>query len=185
MADKPFDRRVYRQRERPVSTDLNENSSWSHMSTMEIMDRLQGRRIATTEAAQALVPYTSFMGDGFRVEPASPLAMSVTIRPGLGFFVDAADAPTDIGSGDAVPMTGVDDISRLKPLVLSATETINVPSAHPANPRIDIVEVKTSRRQTDSSNREILNAGTGIFASNAVNKTLTFEPIISFFFVST
>jgi hypothetical protein len=180
MADKPFDRRVYRQRERPLSTDLNEQASWADYSVREVVRAFQDYRLGTPVGGVDLPDVqgttSGFIGTGFRVRASTPAAFEVVVTRGLGFIRDAADVPTDIGSGDVVPMTGVDDEHVYKPVYLHTDQTITaIPAADPAQPRIDLVEVQIGRRQLDSANREILNAATGVFGSSAVNKTLAFD----------
>ena len=179
MAMKPFDRRVIRTRERPLSTDLNELATWLHYSLTETLDQMASRREVSflTDAPGSLGPYTCFMGDGFRVKATVGAGGSreIKVSKGLGFWVDAADTTSGIGSGDSPPLTGVDDARRYRPLVLDADQAITVPTGDGTHPRIDIIEVKLARRQADSLSRQILNTTTGQFDPTAVNKTLTFS----------
>jgi hypothetical protein len=174
MADKPFDREVINQRERPLSSDVNTGWSYADQSARYLLDNLTRIRATGGDAPAANAPATGFLGDGFRVTEASPAAMSVVVNDGLGFMVDATLNDTDIGSGLTPGILGADDNQRMHPLPLSSAQTINVPVAAP-NPRIDIVEVKLDRRLQDPTSRQILDPATGLFSALAVNKTLAFD----------
>jgi hypothetical protein len=171
----PFDRRTFRQRERPTSNDWNDVATQAHYSLVQVYDRLSEFQLGdgSDPSGAAYNAQTGFVGEGFRVMVAS--ASTVLLKAGVGFLLDGADQPVNIGSGDAVPMLGVSDQQRVHPLYLSADETINVPAADPANPRIDIIEVKVARRQLDPQNRAILDPGTGIFGTSLVNKMLRYD----------
>ncbi len=175
MADKPFDREVINQRERPLSSDVNTGWSYADQTARYVTDVLHRWRARNGGDPAALTPLSGFVGDSFRVIPASPAAMQVVVSSGLGYYVDAAENATDIGSGLTPGVLGVDDNQRMHPLPLSAAQALNVPAADPVNPRIDIVEVKLDRRLQDPTSRQILDPATGLFSALAVNKTLAFD----------
>ncbi len=175
MADKPFDRQVINQRERPLSSDVNQGWSYGDQALRYLLDNLMRVRATGGDAPLANAPDSGFLGDGFRVTSASPAAMSIIVNDGLGFAVDAAQNASDIGSALTPGVLGVDDNQRMHPLPLSAPQTVAVPASDPVNPRIDIVEVKLDRRLADASSRQVLDPGTGLFSALSVSKTLAYD----------
>lgn len=169
MANNVFDRTVINARERPVSTDINQAQSQIERTIRYYMDQFLLPRVSNTDP-QAGSPISGFLNDAFRITEANPAALSVVVKDGLGFKFDASDTPSAIGG-----VGGVDDLSRYKPLLLLADATIAVPAADPTNPRIDIIEANINRRLTDPSDRDILNATTGVFDSTNVNKILAWN----------
>lgn len=170
MADAPFDRVNYGQRERPVSDDYNRAQSQLDRALRATLEQMLGAR--TSNTSHVLTPLDVFLGQGFRVYPSNPAAMEVNIRPGLGLQYLPADIPTDIGSTD---LLGVDDLANYKPLVLLGGLTFAVPAAPGApNSRIDIIEVKANRALVDSTARKQLNTTSGNFDPHNFYKTLTF-----------
>ena len=175
MADKPFDREVINQRERPLSSDINTGWSYGDQSMRFVSDVIAQYRAGTLGDPSALTPLTGFVNDGFRVVASAPAGMSVVVSAGLGYKVDATDNESDIGSGLTPGILGLDDNQRMHPLPLSSAQTIVVPAADAVNPRIDIVEVKLDRRLEDPTSRQILDPATGLFSAASVNKTLAFD----------
>jgi len=169
MANNPFDRTVINTRERPISSDINQAQSQIERTIRHVVDNLLLPRSAAGDD-RAGSPITGFIGDAFNVREDSPAGLSIVVAAGLGFFFDAASTPSAIGG-----VSGVDDLSRYKPLILLADQVINVPSPDPTNPRIDIVEATINRRLTNPSSRDVLNAVTGIFEPQTVNKTLAWD----------
>ena len=167
MANNPWDQVILNVRERPLSTDMNQQWSQSARSLREMLKYLLGVR--TAAANPTLTAGEGFLGDSFRVGPESPASMNIVVRAGYGFQNNNSDVPVAISS-----ITGLDDRSSYKPLVLNAAQTIAVPAADPTNPRIDIVEVAYDRYVTDSLSRDVLDTGTGQFVATLVNKTLAF-----------
>jgi len=165
MANNAWDQMILNVRERPLSTDQNQQWSQSARTMRDLLKYLYAGR--TAAANRNLLAASGFLGDSFQVRAESPASMNVTVRAGYGFQDNTGDVPVAIGS-----ITGLDDRSSYKPLVLSATQTIAVPAADPTNPRIDIVEVAYDRYLTDSLSRDILNTGTGQFVATLVDKTL-------------
>lgn len=167
MANNPWDQVILNVRERPLSTDMNQQWSQSTRSLREVLKYLFGRR--TANANPTLAAADGFLGDSFRVGPESPASMNIVVRAGYGFQNNGSDVPAAISS-----ITGLDDRSSYKPLVLNAAQIIAVPTADPTDPRIDIVEVAYDRYTTDSSSRDVLDTGTGQFVATLVSKTLAF-----------
>lgn len=160
MANNAFDRAVINLRERPLSSDINQAQAQLYRALVEVVDRQSLVGVVTGQAA--------FFGAGFQVTGVVG-AMQVRVGDGLGFFRNDADSAVAIGS-----VSGVDDRHRLHPLLLAAPEFINVPAADPANPRIDIVEIRTDRRLENPLSRDTLDAAVGAFTSGLVNKTLAY-----------
>lgn len=169
MANKPFDRTVINVRERPLSSDINLLATYQDLALRSVVDQLHSTRSRTIGDPTSQGPYTGFVGDGFRVKAKSPAALAIKVSAGIGFYLDAADVPVDIGS-----VSGVNDTARYKPLSLSADEEIVVPAPDPVNPRIDIIEVKIDRRLQDPLARDIFDVGTSTFVGGVVNKALSF-----------
>lgn len=171
MSNKPFDREVINLLERPLSTDVNEIGSYADLALRELVLRTFSGRAAFSDDRNAILPAAggaAFIGSGFRVRGVTG-SLQVTVDSGLGFFDDNTTASSVGGVG------GVDDLSLIKPLTLTALETINVPAADPTNPRMDIVEVQFDRRLMDATSRDVLNPVTGQFTPGAVNKTLSYN----------
>lgn len=168
MADKPFDRVIFNEREKPLSSDWNRVISEQDRTIRHMAKMMFG--CGLTSGAPALnTPGNGFIGSGFWVRPKNPAAMQVVVNAGQG-FIDKADVQTDIST-----VSDLDDIDSYKPLLLSADEVINVPAADVSNPRIDIIEVTYSRLITDVAARLKLNPGTGRFESNNLDKTLSWD----------
>ena len=169
MANSQFDVVVTNPRERPVSDDQNLQASQASR-TLRWVHRLMfaGRTNGSTPFANdGSTPRVGFIGDGFKVGPSSPAAMSVQVRPGLGYLDTVSDYAADIGGA-----LGLNDSERYKPVPLEAAQTLAVPAADPSNPRIDIVEVKYDRRVENPLSRDVLDTGTGQFVATVVQKTL-------------
>lgn len=164
MSTRPFDRMVLNPRERPLSGDHNQQASNVERSLMKFILDL------AKEWANPIAAGASFLADGFKVVADGPPDLFVQVTSGLGFYNDAADEPTMIGG-----LVGVDDLSSIKPLPLSANQIFAVPAPDPVNPRVDIIEVKTDRRLEQPDTRDILNVATGQFtATPGQNKVLAY-----------
>jgi hypothetical protein len=176
MANQPFDREIINLRERPLSSDVNRTSTELDQSIRVVLQAAHLFR--TTANVQDLVAMpmlaaltAGFHGNGFNVRASSPAALNVVIEPGLGWYNDNASVSTIDG------IVGLDDPNTHKPLVMPAALTYALAGASapdPINPRIDIIEVKVARATGDPTSRDVLNPGTGVFAPNVVNKTLSY-----------
>lgn len=169
MADNPFDITPIGFLEKPVSSDHNQNASQEQRTLRDLMKAMCGIRTANSSPASKAI--SGFIGDGFRIVPSSPAALSFQVTPGYGFIQSPADVPTNIGSPDILDL---DDLSTFKPVVLLSPVTFNlvVPSA--GNSRIDIVEVKVDRRLENLTARRKFDAVTEGFAAKSYFKTLAF-----------
>lgn len=169
MADNPFDRTVINVRERPISSDINQAQSQMDRTMRFVLQEMLRPRSSLSVGLPG-PPVSGFVGNGFNVRADSPAGLSVVVGAGMGFYDDAADAPSAIGG-----VAGVDDLNRYKPLLLLSDATIAVPAADPTNPRIDIVEAAINRRLDNPTSRDVLNAVTGVFEPQTVNKTLAWN----------
>lgn len=170
MADNQYDRVTINARERPLSTDINQAQSNIERTLRFTLERLlAGRASAASDASAS--PISGFVGEGFKARPDSPPSFDIIVTKGLGFFFDSGDLPSDIDG-----ISGVDDLSSWKPLLLLADTTFTAPP-DPSSPdnRIDIIEIKINRRTTDPTSRDVLNTGTGKFEPATVDKTLAWD----------
>ena len=165
--NRPFDRELYNTLERALSPDNNVAASYADLALREVLKGLFNKRMNTTLAIAQSPPAPGFLGEGFQVRGTGPASYAIQITPGIGFFGDTATASA-IGG-----ITGVDDLSAWKPLVLSAPEIIALAPNATAFTRLDLIEVRTSRALADNTARQVLTPGTGIFAAANVDKTLT------------
>ena len=147
-----FDQVIIPIRQRPLSDDHNRAQSQLYRTMRGLQRLLFSRRAngSTPFTNDGGIAQSGFVWDGFKVDPASPAAMSVRLRAGVGYYDDGASAPTDIDGALAT-----DDRESFKPLVLSATQALTVPAADPTNPRIDIVEVAYDLRAEQPTSVDI------------------------------
>lgn len=165
----PFDRVNFGLRERPVSSDFNRAQSQIYRTIAELSRAmLSGRASDSSAAAQAR---SGFVGDGLRVVPSSPAAMSVQVSAGYGFLYNPVDIPTDIGATD---LEDVDDLALFKPVFLLTPVTFPIVAPSAGNSRIDVIEVKIDRRLEDAIVRRQLDVTTKTFADHSFYKTLAF-----------
>lgn len=166
----PFDHTNIGLRERPLSSDHNQLESQIYQTMREVMRATFARRNSIT--APASVSVSGFVGDGFRVVPSNPTAMSVVVASGLGFIYDATDLPSNIGSPD---LEQVNDLSPYKPLYMANPVTFAVPTAPGAGlGRTDIIEIKVDRRLENALTRRQLDVGTESFLDHVFFKTLAY-----------
>jgi hypothetical protein len=162
MANGPFDRTILNPREKPLSSDINQAESQLDRSLRFFVETLFAD--GDTGALR-----DGFINRSLLVEATSPTSLSVVVRRGLGFQIDASAAANAIGG-----VVGLDDLSSYKPVPLLADATFTVPAAPTApDTRIDIIEVKASALATDPSTRQVLNITSGAFEPGVVNKILT------------
>lgn len=168
--DAPFDRYTIPKEATAQSDRVNTQFGQSDRSLRFLIEHLLGGR--ASDASPAAQFRAQFVGNGFRVAAVNPAAMQVTVAAGLGFNYDLTDAPTDIGAPD---YNGVSDLAPVKPLPLVAPVTFNVPAA-PAGPntRIDIIEVRTDRQQTDTDLVSVFDEATESFVPNSRTNTMAF-----------
>lgn len=177
MADSPFDRTIINLRERPLSSDINQAQSQLDR-TLRYLMRLFGSAqvdgVPSDDEVRFWSPDSGFGGANFLnssyfVAPVS--GMMVKITSGLGWQRVPADVPAAVGG-----ISGLDDLEELKPLLLTADQNITL-DASPAGgqSRIDIIEVIADRRAENSTSRDVLDTGSGVFAATGVDKTLAWD----------
>jgi hypothetical protein len=169
MSSKPFDRTTIGVREKPLSTDPNNEASQRDRTLRDVLMRVLSPAAASSSAGN---PSTGFLSDGFRPVASSPAGMSVVIQPGIGFIFDGSNPASGIGLPD---IEGLDDLSSYVPVVLDGAVTFTVPAA-PSSPnsRIDLIEVRSNRLQTDITSRLQFNEVTRQFAPKDYFKTLSY-----------
>lgn len=169
MANQPFNRTIINTRERPLSSDLNRQASDSDRAIRDVLMNIYTGRGAVYPDGPGTPP-TGFIGEAFKLRPASPASMILTIKKGMGFLYNALTQADINGIG------GLNDLSSWKPAVLNADFPITISAAPSApNSRYDLLEVATNRLIGDSTSRDVLNPSTGVFEPNLVNKTLYWD----------
>lgn len=168
MANKPYDTTIIYPLERPLSSDLDSAQSQILRTQREYLDRAYAYRDSNT--VPAAIRNTGFIGDGFRpVVGANPL--SVYLTPGQGYKDNAGGTATDIGG-----VIGLNDLSPFAPLLLSSLQEIPISTPPGAGfGRIDLIQVRVNREETDKTTRYLLNPTTQVFAPTAIAKTLSFD----------
>lgn len=170
MADKPFDRTNIGVREKPLSGDVNGETSQVDRTLRDTLMSILAPR--ANSASPARSPRTGFVADGLQVVPNGSPSMGIQVVNGLGFAADNTQTAGGIGGPD---LENVNDLSTFIPLVLDAQTAFAVPAA-PSGPnvRVDIIEVRANRQLTDATLRLQLDATTKTFAPKTFNKTLSY-----------
>jgi hypothetical protein len=165
----PFDREILNPLEKELSGDFNALQAQLDRNLREWIDGQLVSRTSVASDASMQPTAARCMGSAFKVRPTVG-QLQVTVDPGLGFVSTPTDVPTAIGG-----ITGLDDLSRMKPLVLASPATFPVPAPPGAGLfRVDTVQVKHGRVAGLATSREVFNATTRAFAPGTVNKLLTF-----------
>lgn len=168
MFNQPFDTTIINPLERPKSSDINAAQSELHR---DLRDYLL-RAYAVSDGADVLTAtaQTGFVGRGFVVEPTSPASMDVTIAQGIGFQA-TLDSTANVGS-----IAGLNDLSYYKPMLLSGSMLLTVPN-QPLTGfcRRDLIEVRYNRALTNVTTSDVYNVVSGVFTSQNINKTMTFD----------
>lgn len=162
MANQSFDTTIIRERQQPRSRDIDALQSQLNRAIRD----LAAAQYAFAPSLSA--PQTGFFGYGFKAQPISGI-VGVELLPGMGFQFDDTDDPTAIDS-----VTGLNDLSSYKPLVLSTARQFTTIEASAGNCRRDRLMVKYNRNLMDYSSRYELN-GSNVFAPVNVYNTLTFD----------
>jgi len=170
---KPFERVIINQRERPLSTDIDDLESRLDRTTRDILRHAFAKRGSYTDGSMdGFTALNGFLGDAFKADPTNPTGMTVNLRPGFGFIDNPNDCPTALGS---TPIVGLDDLSPYKPLVLTLAQLVTVDAAPSSGSyRIDLIEAIYDRQLTDAAVRGILDPNLGSFVGTTVNKSLSF-----------
>lgn len=162
----PWDRVIWNEREKPLSSDWNRALSQIDQTMREFFIR-NGWVTGNPEGPGVniiggILP--ACVSDSFRLQPVNVAGLTVRVTGGYGFV---NGTPVSDISG----VVGLNDLSAVKPLVLLADADIIAPVAS-GSPRIDIVEIKPRALLTDNAAKLVLNPGSGIFVSTLKNKTL-------------
>lgn len=168
MANQPFDTTIINPLERPKSSDINAAQSEIHRDLRDYLFRY----FATSDGPNVLTAtaQTGFVGRGFVVEQTSPVSMNVLIGQGLGFQA-TLDTTSNVGG-----LVGLNDLSYYKPLLLSGSKLVTVPTAPAAGfCRRDMIEVRYNRSLTDLTASDVYSVASGIFTAQNINKTMTFD----------
>lgn len=167
MANQDFDMVVVNQFERPTSADINTLESQLNRTIRDVL--------APLFAIGAGIPVEGFLAGAFTPTPATPPTpgeVGIQLAAGLGFlYADAGSAVNPIPT--VPPVTGLSDLSRYKPLLLSSNKimSLGLPAAA-GNCRRDLVCVSW-KRAVDYQTIPIFSAGAGIFAGALRPKNVT------------
>ncbi len=168
MANQDFDLTVVNQFERPTSSDINTLESQLNRTIRDVLSAMY---------AAGGFAMDGFLGNGFTPVSAvmpTPGEVGVQLTAGLGFAVgNLASAVNPVPT--TPPATGLSDLSRYKPLLLSQDRLISAGAPAAAGQcRRDVVCV-TWNRQVDYQTVPIFSAGAGIFAGALRPKNVTFD----------
>ena len=171
MSNGPFDRVLLNTREKVLSPDWNAEFSQQDRSILDTLAQLSTRR---TSAANSFgLVSDGFIGDGFSVHATAPASLNVIVTAGLALVANpyAVGARTNIGG-----VSGVNALSALVPVYLSAAQSFAVPTAPGAGQaRIDIIEVRADHLVGGATSRQVLAPVTGAFVASTVNKLLSWD----------
>lgn len=199
MANRPMDLEIINPLERPLSSDVNLISTYAQLAMRSLIQSMFSIRnnINIPAPGAGFGPDQSlafplqgplggagsgsvfggaFFGSAFKARALLPApSMTVTLDAGVGLFNNGL-TETAIGG-----VAGLNDISVLKPLVLSSsapectTGITPINAADPTNARIDLIEVTLNRTLQDATSRDVLNTTTGQFTPTSVLKTLSYS----------
>jgi hypothetical protein len=171
MSNGPFDQVLLNTREKVLSPDWNAEFSQQGRSLLDTLAQLSSRR---TSAANSFGLVTDgFVGDSFSVHATSPASLNLVVTAGLAFVSN----PYAIGNRSNIGgISGVNALSALVPIYLSAAQTFTVPTAPSAgNARIDIIEVRADHLVGGTDTRQVLDPTTGAFVATSVNKLMSWD----------
>jgi hypothetical protein len=164
VSNTPFCRTVVNPLEEPLCEDINRAQSEIDVTIREVLKQLYLVRSAIYPEITCY-QYDGFVGRSFKVKGAGD--MTVHLTSGIGFITSSTVTSGIGGVGE------LNDLSMSKPVILNAdTDPIVVPAADPANPRWDIVEVRTNMLLTEPTSMNMLNPSSGVFEPGVVNKSL-------------
>lgn len=171
MADQPFDQVIINPLEQVLSSDLNQQWSNSPLALREFFLRQYATRLAGTVAGDTGTAQSGFIGEGFKVRPANPASMIVTVGTGLGFIDDAANEPSNING-----IIGLNDKHEMKPISLTGNgQQFTVPANVSGSTRVDLIEVSYSLLVGSPSSRNIFDTVAEKFAPGTVDKLATWS----------
>lgn len=164
-----FNQPIFNSRERPM-TDLLNRAGGSNTLREMLRTYYRFRSANWTNGGGANTPDGTdatfgFIADGFRLYRAS--SVSVGVRAGVAFYRDVATLTSAVDG-----ISGLEDSSSFKPIVLDVDAVFAIPAANTVNPRYDIIEVRTNRARDDFSGRDVLDVLTGDFLPDSVATNL-------------
>jgi len=169
----PFDQEIFNTLEKPASSDWNRVGNDASYALRAFANSLLLRRVGATSGGNFDASHVDygFLADGFYVKAVG--TMNVLISAGTGFQRNDADLPTNITDGYSI--SGLSDLSELKPVILVDDKSISLSSfVSTLNPRWVLIEVKYDRHfATPLEGRFILDPNTGTFTNTPVPKALT------------
>lgn len=171
MANGPFDQVLLNTREKVLSPDWNAEFSQQGRSLLDTLAQLSTRR--TSAGNSTGVVTSGFVGDGFSVHAASPASMVVTASAGLAFFTNPYAV---VDRSNISGISGVNALSAVVPVYLSAPQAFTVPTAPGAGQaRIDIIEVRADHLVGGADTRQVLDPTTGAFVATSVPKLMSWD----------
>ena len=164
-----FNQPIFNTRERPMTDLLNLGvSTVAQREMLQMLSRFRGANLTTgagSANASGAVSPSGFYGDSFL--PYLVGSFKVGVTSGIGYYYD----PTTVTSAvDGI--SGLDDSTSFKPIVLGSDAEFDIPLADPTNARIDIIEVRVERARTNNGGRDVLDALTGDFLPDSLATTL-------------
>jgi hypothetical protein len=166
MANQNFDTVIVNPLERPVSQDLDAAQSELNRTLRDVLVPVLG--FGTTAIAA-----DGFLAAGFRPTEDLSVGLGVVLKAGTGFqFTSDSQVNIDAGAG---AVSGLNDLSRYKPLVLSADKKVLCAPAPAAGLcRRDLIQVRWDRSYANEI-RDVLNTSTYVFTGQSIPKTMTFD----------
>ena len=162
------EREIYYGLEKPSATDWNKMQTELDFTTRNNARYQFASRATFSPGGDANIAPTGLFADAFKIRPTSPASLAVVVSAGIGY----QDRLTETVDIDGV--SGLSDLGRSKPLVLSEDVVFQVP-APSASLRIDIIEVKAEYLVNNLQQRERLNVLTRVFDPTVLNKSLIWD----------
>jgi hypothetical protein len=161
MANQDFDTAVVNPLERPASEDIDRAQSQLNRTLRDILTQMLAYGSGT--------PADGFLATAFKAVTGT--GMTVNLTEGVGFQYDAGvgGAPVSIGG-----VAGLDDLSRYKPLLLSAAVAVPVAAVTGTNCRRDLICV-SYQRQVQNAPIPVFNATYSTFTGAIRPKNMTFD----------
>lgn len=147
MSD-PLDQTTLAPMERPSTETLNRAQTTSRRALTFWWEQALAQRADIAGGRAKL--NTGFVGEAFKVRPASPAGLEVELAAGMGFYFDPTQ-PLVIAQDLVVgAYQGVSDLAPHRPLVIADNITFPIfPQSGPDLWRYDIIEVRPQRELKD------------------------------------
>lgn len=151
MSSDAFDRRMFFNKEFPSSASLNLLQTQADATIRDLMrDMYAARTDGITSGTPFATPVTGFIGAGFM--PYAVSGMTIGLKRGFGWVYNNTSPSSGLFS-----LSGLNDLSDYKPLVLGANLGITVPANAGVDERIDRIEVKPTYSTADSESVQQLS----------------------------